>query len=108
MSRSESCNFSNSTVAGSDDEYVACTFTDCAIQMDGCRWIGCEFVNCVIQFAGLGTWEISGCHFNGSCRYELTGNALVTLSQLHGIFHGLPDGRKFVESMFGQVRLVRK
>jgi len=71
--------------------------------MDGNEWVSCEFRDCTIVFAGRAGCTITGCRFTNP-RYDLTDNALMTINQLHAVYHGLPGGKEFVEAVFEDIR----
>ena len=71
--------------------------------MDGNEWVACEFRDCTIVFAGRAGCTITGCRF-ANPQYQLAENALQTVNQLHALYHGLPGGKEFVESVFEYVR----
>lgn len=84
-------------------QFGGTTFKNQEVIADGNEYIGCEFRDCVMVFNGEAVWKIGQCHFHNT-RYELRGHALTTISELHGIFHGLPGGKEFVEAVIAQIQ----
>jgi len=85
------------------EEVSGMNFADTALEIDGNHYIDCTFPRCTFEYRATDTVGFEACTFDGNT-WLFDGPARYTVMLLQDIYHGIPDGRAFVDTLFTRIQ----